>query len=80
MEISDVIRGHNLVHYEPLMTSQKETPLAVALRNPHTPYPSVLDFWKIKLEKSSLMNWIFSLFWTWFLQATQAVKIQFDIG
>ena len=31
------------------------------------PYPSVLDFWKIKLGKSSLMNWIFSLFQTGFL-------------
>ena len=31
------------------------------------PYPSVLDFWKIKLEKSSLTNWIFSLFPTGFL-------------
>ena len=36
MDISDVITGHSLVHYEQLMTSQKETllPLAVALRNP----------------------------------------------
>ena len=33
----------------------------------HTPYPSVLDFQKIKLEKSSLINWIFSLFQTGFL-------------
>ena len=30
-------------------------------------YPSVLEFQKIKFEKSSLMNWIFSLFWTAFL-------------
>ena len=30
----------------------------------HMPYPSVLDFLKIKLEKSNLTNWIFSLFWT----------------
>ena len=28
---------------------------------------SVLDFWKINLEKSSLTNWIFSLFQTEFL-------------
>ena len=27
----------------------------------HTPCWSVLQFWKIKLEKSSSMNWIFSL-------------------
>ena len=26
-----------------------------------TPYPSVLDFWKIKFEKSSSTNWIFNL-------------------
>ena len=32
-----------------------------------TPYPSLLDFWKIKLEKSSSTNWIFSLFRTRFL-------------
>ena len=30
-------------------------------------YPSVLDFWKIKLEKWSSTNWIFSLFRTGFL-------------
>ena len=28
----------------------------------HTPCWSVLDFWKIDLEKSSSTNWIFSLF------------------
>ena len=32
-----------------------------------TPYPSGLDFWKMKLEKSSSMNWIFSLFRSGFL-------------
>ena len=32
-----------------------------------TPYQSVVDFWKINFEKSSLMNWIFSLFRTGFL-------------
>ena len=26
-----------------------------------TPYPFVLDFWKIKFEKSSSMNWIFNV-------------------
>ena len=31
-----------------------------------SPYPSVLDFWKINLEKSNLTNWIFSLFRTGF--------------
>ena len=38
-----------------------------------TPCWSVLYFWQINLEISSSMNWIFSLFQTWFLQA----KIQF---
>ena len=36
----------------------------------------------IKLENSSLTNWILACknrFWNWFLQATQAVKIQFEI-
>ena len=32
-----------------------------------TPCWSVLDFWKINLKKSSLTNWIFSLFRTGFL-------------
>ena len=27
----------------------------------HLPYPSVLDFWKSKFEKSSMTNWIFNL-------------------
>ena len=44
-----------------------------------SPCPSALDFWKIEFEKSSSMNWIFSPFRTGFLQATQAVKIQFEI-
>ena len=30
-------------------------------QNIHSPCWSVLEFWKIKLEKSSLTNWIFSL-------------------
>ena len=30
-------------------------------------------------EKSSLMNWIFGLFQTGFLQATQALKIKFEL-
>ena len=38
------------------------------------PYLSLLDFWKIELEKSSLMNWIFCLFQTWILEAPQAVN------
>ena len=29
--------------------------------NSLTHYPSVLDFWKIKFEKSSSRNWIFDL-------------------
>ena len=32
-----------------------------------TSYPSVFDFWKIKLEKSSSTHWNFSLFQTGFL-------------
>ena len=39
----------------------------------------VLDFWKIKLEKSSLTNWIFSLLPNWCLQTKQAAKIKFEI-
>ena len=35
--------------------------------NLQTPSWSVLNFWKINLGKSSSMNWIFSLFQTWFL-------------
>ena len=27
----------------------------------HSPYPSVLDFWKFKFKKLSLTNWIFNL-------------------
>ena len=34
----------------------------------------------LQFEISSLMNWIFFLVWTGFLQATQAVKIQFKLG
>ena len=44
-----------------------------------TPCWSVLEFWKIKLENSSLTNWILACknqFRNWFWQATQAVKIQ----
>ena len=29
--------------------------------SPLLPYPSLLDFWKIKFEKSSATNWIFNL-------------------
>ena len=48
-----------------------------------TPCWSVLDFWKINLEKSSLVNWIFSLFQTGFLlpvhtAATEGVMHLFD--
>ena len=31
----------------------------------YKPYPSVLDFWKIKLEKSSSTNWIFTACVAW---------------
>ena len=47
-----------------------------------SPHPSVLDFYKIEFEtffKSSWTNLIFSLFQIRFLQATQAVKIKFEI-
>ena len=40
---------------------------------------SILDFWKINLEKSSLKNWIFSLFRTGFLLPVQHAKISFEI-
>ena len=45
----------------------------------YTPYWSALDFGKIKFEKPSWTNLTFSLFRTWILQATQAVKIKFEI-
>ena len=44
-----------------------------------SPCRSVLDFWKINLEKSSLANWIFSLFQTGFLLPVQPAKINFEI-
>ena len=34
----------------------------------------------LEFEISSLMNWIFFLGWTGFLQATQTVKIEFKLG
>ena len=47
-------------------------------------YPYVLDFWKIKLEKSSLTNWMFSVcvacqnhFWNWFLQFVELFQAWF---
>ena len=39
-----------------------------------SPYPSVLDFWKIKFEKSSSTNWFLTCknqFRNWFFQAIQ---------
>ena len=39
----------------------------INLKGKQTPCWSVLDFWKIKFEKSSSTNWIFSLIWTGFL-------------
>jgi hypothetical protein len=44
-----------------------------------TPCWSVLDIWKINLEKLSSMNWIFSLFQTWFLLPVYPAKINFEI-
>ena len=44
-----------------------------------SPYPSVLDFWKIKLKNSSSTNWIFILFRTGFLLHVQPAKIYFEI-
>ena len=37
-------------------------------------------FEKLQFEISSLLNWIFSLFQTWILQATAGRKIQFKLG
>ena len=50
----------------------------VSLDRPNQWYPLLilLDFWKIKFEKSSLTNWIFSPFWTRFLLLA---KIQFKM-
>ena len=45
---------------------QKSWPQRIRGQMP-CPCWSVLDFWKINLEKSSSMNWIFSLFRTEFL-------------
>ena len=46
--------------------------------NSHTPYLSELDFYNSpEFETSSLMNWFFSLFQNWILQATAGRKIQF---
>ena len=44
-------------------------------------YPILIctRFLKNWVWKSSWMNLIFCLFWTWILQATQAVKIKFEI-
>ena len=39
-----------------------------------------LIFAILQFEISSLMNWIFSLFQTWILQATAGRKIQFKLG
>ena len=43
------------------------------------PYPFVLDFWKINLEKSSSTNWIFRLFQTEFLLPGLPAKINLEI-
>ena len=44
-----------------------------------SPCWSVLDFWKINLEKSSSKNWIYSLFRTWFLLPVQPAQTNFEI-
>ena len=44
-----------------------------------SPCWAVLDFWKINLEKSSLTNWIFSLFKTGFLLPVRPAKINLEI-
>ena len=46
---------------------------------PPCPSWSVLDFWKIKSKKSSLKNWIFSLFLTIFLLPLLPARINFKI-
>ena len=56
--------------------------LAVFNSCPQSPYPSVLDFWKIRLEKSSpIFNWIFTVcvvcknqFRNWFMQVKNPVR------
>ena len=49
----------------------------------YSPYLSVLDFLKSLFHEIDFRTWflnmIFFLFWTSFLQATQAVKIKFEI-
>ena len=44
-----------------------------------SPCWAVLDFWKINLEKSSLTNWIFSLFQTGFLLPVWPTKIKLEL-
>ena len=44
------------------------------------PNLSSLNFWHYWVRNLRLMNWIFFQIWTEFLQATQAVKIQFKLG
>ena len=48
--------------------------------NPPIYQLSALDVWLFLVWISSLINRIFFLLWTGFLQATQAVKIQFKLG
>ena len=48
--------------------------------NPPIYQLSALDFWLFLVWISSLIDRIFFLLWTGFLQATQAVKIQFKLG
>ena len=55
---------HQPIFYTSPSLSALQTRLldgAIAHWSKFTPYPSVLDFWKIKFEKSSFTNWIFYL-------------------
>ena len=56
-------KNRNLYHYNVIQNMICSDVLIKKCRwrNSHTPYPSVLDFWTIKFENSSLTNWIFNL-------------------
>ena len=45
-----------------------------------TPYLSAVDFWHCQVWNFKFEEPDFFLVWTGFLQATQAVKIQFKLG
>ena len=56
----------------------RKSPGRQRLGNPPIYLHLIFDI--LQFEISSLMNWIFFLVWTGFLQATQAVKIQLKLG